>query len=483
MPPGIVDLPSERQALARALVLTHGQSFAQVELALATVIDAPFFNALSDDERHGALSTAARVAMRLHHEQLAHDYWVRLTAMPGASGGDWFERFVVECQLQEIDAAIATLVTVVQVAPERLADLEDWVPFELEKAAAKLPDPSDKKLQLLGAFYGARWTLRSGLEPSALWRDLTLLLIDKGFLDEAIDVSKHVRNPYDLIGMRADDRFAAVVSANPAHFAVDAAAEREVHVLASASEKAPRNLDLENDLADALRRRRQYKEMLRTVDAVIDRVRAAAGGPVPYDDAAKQYVWVLDYRALALIGLGRRDEALKQLQAAAALPAQADGNVSQWINLGAMNCDLGKPNQALTALSRVAVDHLNRYGRMQLEGVRLSAELQLKNAPEVARSLSYLGEHRADDMNTYESALVEAARYNEAAQLLIERLKDPKLRRQALLSIQNFAPTPVLPHEAVIKSRWRILKARSDVRAAVRKVGRIESYDIAPDLD
>jgi beta-barrel assembly-enhancing protease len=114
---------------------------------------------------------------------------------------------------------------------------------------------------------------------------------------------------------------------------------------------------------------------------------------------------------------------------------------------------------------------------MQVESVRLEAAVQLKDTAQIDTSLAFLKAHRADAPREYLRALILTGQADLAAQNLIERLLDPVARQDALERVQNFAPTPHASRaEQEFDAQWRALIARPDVQAAIRKIGRIESY-------
>ena len=65
-----------------------------------------------------------------------------------------------------------------------------------------------------------------------------------------------------------------------------------------------------------------------------------------------------------------------------------------------------------------------------------------------------------------------------AAAALISQLESAEDRTDALLSLQDMRVYPSLPAERVADERWRELKQRADVRAAINRVGRIERYPL-----
>src|SRR5258708_12052027 len=99
----------------------------------------------------------------------------------------------------------------------------------------------------------------------------------------------------------------------------------------------------------------------------------AAGSQPAYDDINDNLIWILNNRAIALGGLGRRDEELELLIRAARRPEHGDPNVSQAINLGQFYCDLGRPKDALFAI--LDVEKTSPYGRSPVQSAPLSPPL------------------------------------------------------------------------------------------------------------
>lgn len=364
--------------------------------------------------------------------------------------------------------------------PDRVAGFNvDFIARALDDAR-RMP-PSDE-LALLRALYAARWKLKGGIEPSAAWRDLTLLLLEENQRTQALEVASHVTDPYILIAMRADRRFDSVVSANEAEFDVDAAAEREFHDLEAASDRSPQSLVLQVGVLGALMHLQHYAGMLAAADSVLAAIRSTNFPERLYDDLADQEPWFLEYRSIALYRVGRWDDAVAQMQDAAALFENHSENVSQRIDLGQLDCELGRPREALAAIGDIAAP-ASPFGTMQIEKVRLEAAVQLGDAAQVKRSLGYLRVHRRDSSETYEQALIAADDLDRAARVLTDRLADANERQEALASVQDYAAEPEGPVAATLDARLRAVIAREDVQDAIKRVGRVERYDLAADYE
>ena len=117
------------------------------------------------------------------------------------------------------------------------------------------------------------------------------------------------------------------------------------------------------------------------------------------------------------------------------------------------------------------------FGRMEAQSAQACAYAQLNDAAHLAAALDYLRTHKDDNPRALQSAELCANDLDVVATLLIASLSDAAQRGRALLSVQDFAePRFVGPYSAILQSRWRTIVARSDVQAAIRRVGRIQSF-------
>jgi hypothetical protein len=152
-------------------------------------------------------------------------------------------------------------------------------------------------------------------------------------------------------------------------------------------------------------------------------------------------------------------------------------NVSTSIDLGSLYCDLGRPHDAIAAINGIA-DKPSAFGLMAMESVRLEAAVQLGDSAAAARSLNYLRLHRADAPAIYRYSLIVSNQLNAAAKLLIAQLRDPNQRIEALQEVQDYAEPPAPDWALEMRAREHSVIARPEVQAAIRKLGRVERYDL-----
>jgi hypothetical protein len=475
--PGAAAMSTENEKLADAMKLVADKDWPKALIALRAVIEAEGFLGFTGEVQYRTLQTAGRVAYEHGQPEVGYKYLVRVTSLPQAGFDDWHDRITASDRLGNDADTIRCLTLLAQRWPDRIPEINAEYILRTIEGAGLLP--GGEALPLLQALYAAHWKLKGDLEPSGAWRELVLLLVEKGRVSEAVEVSGHISNVYALIAMRADRRFDAVVAADPAQFDIEVAAERELQELQAASEKTPDSLQIKCFLIRDLLLLQHYQAALAASDALLLDIRSTNYPRKLYWDYDKLSTWFFNLRSAALERVGRWDEAVAQLVAAALLQEDGHGNVSQLINLGELYSALGRPNDALTAIGRV--ESTSASGAMEMESIRLGAAFQVGDSKQVARSLEYLGAHRIDAPATYEDALIVVDQPDRAAQVLIGRLLDEAQRRKALLSVQTYAPTPGTPLEMLWHSRRRAIIARSDVQAAIKKVGRVESYNLEED--
>jgi hypothetical protein len=167
------------------------------------------------------------------------------------------------------------------------------------------------------------------------------------------------------------------------------------------------------------------------------------------------------------------------LEGASGLSENGVANVSQTINMAGFYVRLGRSREAIDILSTLGDRDMTPYGHMQVESIRLLAALIDERPEDVERALAYMRAHGDDAIATLQDALVRAGEVDEAAALLIRRLRDPALRKGALLEVQEYArPTWTTPFiEAWHKQEVEML-SRPDVQAVIAEVGRTEAYRI-----
>jgi hypothetical protein len=458
------DAATAEARMADARRLFGEEKFVEGEALLASLIESASFAALPSEDRYRALE-----------RRKAYDYLARATQLPESAYDDVALELRTADQLRDASLEIRTLTVLINRWPEHLGVIKDEYLVQILMNRDKLPHGA--VMPLLEALYGAHWKTRFGIEPSDAWRDLTLLLIEKGRIGEAVGVAAHVTDPYVLISMRADRRFDPVTSASPERFDVAAAQARWVGELERKDGDGTRSLEIKDMLITALVDEQRYGVALAIADSAADDIRSTNFPERLYVDYEDEYANFLRERAFVLEHLGRFDDALTELTLATPMFERGRDNVDDVMDLAQLYCDLGHPAEALRTMAGMSTA-LSPFGAMQMQLLRLDAAAQLGDARQVKRSLGYLRKHRLDGAGVYLAALLVVNDPERAAGELIEELRQPGERPDALTIVQDYLPAPGTPRELEHYARWRGMRVRPDVQAEIERVGRVESYSL-----
>jgi hypothetical protein len=266
---------AEIAQIEASLKLVSEHNFAEAEGVIQPVIHAKHFDHLPSAEQYRALATAAKLAFTLKHPKLEYESRVRLLALPEATTEDRMSRVNAAARLGDTDALVISLTELVQRNPERLTPSDErFVIRVLRDGKKQLPHGST--LPLLQALYAAHWKVEWNQEPSGIWQDLTLMLLEQNRLTDAIDVSSHVTDEYGLISMRADRRFDPITVPNPAQFEVDAALKRRIGHFQSAAERSPKALMPKTIVVELLMEQQHYGAALAAADDLVAEIRLHA---------------------------------------------------------------------------------------------------------------------------------------------------------------------------------------------------------------
>lgn len=463
-----------RQAIRRAYSLVQANAIRAAEEAIDEVMRSPSFPKLPAEDRYAADLLAGSLALDREDADTAHRLLVRATEFKGAESPAWRNRFRAAFQRKNYVDAGRSVAHIAKHWPKTLADVSDHAIF-LTAFHLEEPKDDDTHRDFLESLFDAKWT-GSDDAPDSLWVDLTRLLLAHGDLRKAEQVAAAIHAPLSIVSLRVDRRFDRIVQKDPKRFDVGRAVDSTLAKAQAAARAAPDRLQPLTQLQSYQLQALQFEQAIAVADEVIAKIAGKDGANI-YKDFDEQYVWILDQRAEALSWLGRWDDALKQREKAARRPERGHMNVSQVINLGMLYVTLGRPGDALDAVAEVG--DMSPYGRVQLEHVRLDAAVQLHDTEAVAKHLDYLREHRTDAIGTWQTALLVAGDMDGSANLLVERLGREDWRNQALVEMQNYAELPPTPILSKRLAQWKALLTRPEVRAALEKAGRIESFKLS----
>ncbi|HZF17377.1 MAG TPA: hypothetical protein VE046_15685 [Steroidobacteraceae bacterium] len=465
-----------RHDIEQAVDKIRNDDYAGADRDYKRILDSKAFKDLGIDEQRRSFYLASMVAGQVDDWKRAHALAVRATEIEPASAEDWHLRYRMAMPAAEIRDGAASLALIAERWPSTLSDIRDDSIVQTVFYSRRPPGSDKTWLALVEALRKADWRTVDQREPSQMWLDLTLYYLQHSTVERAGEVAAHVTDPRLLIGMRSDKQFDRVVGKN--HYAsdIDRAAREDVELLQAAARRSPKLMAIRNQLVQALIVANRPAEALRVADETLARIKTTTEVDPAFDDLDDQLNWAYDMRARALRLLGRWDEALDQWMKGSTLTENGGVNVSQAINVGYYYCDLDRPEDARAIVAKVS--NVSPYGALQLESVKHAAALLLHDDSEAARALKFIKDHQSDSPGTYQWALARANNVEVGAKLLVSRLKDPKLRTDALADVQQYAEVIEPAKNKEWATNFRVVVERPEVQQAIAKVGRAGHYNI-----
>jgi tetratricopeptide (TPR) repeat protein len=473
-PPAPADAAAQ---VKQAQALVGDSQWAQADVLLRHQLARADFQRLEVGQQHALVSLAALVALQNNDARRGLALSRQACGFADSDARDWFTRMRAADGAGDPQDAVLALTTLAERWPQVLARLPDYDAIQYVMFSDLKSGATDaQRYRLLAALHKIKFLDEPG-GSGRWWREFALLQLARGERLSAVQTLARITDPYVIASIEADRRFDQVRDEPGALLAVPAAVEESIEAEVRHVQVTPDRLEPMNHLAELLINCERPQQALAVTDAAMEHQEEEHGAGA-WSDYERQYEWVLSNRADALFFLGRYDAAVAQLLAASHLHQLPAQNVSAIIDLAEMYNELGQTQQAAATLERVAPADVSAYGRMQLEKEKLSVALALQDERSATRALDYLRAHREDAIGTYQEALLAAHRDDDGAALLIERLRQPEQRSDALLAVQGYAdgaqPAAVLEERA----RWRALLDRADVQQALTSVGRTAKYPL-----
>ncbi len=343
-------------------------------------------------------------------------------------------------------------------------------PDALRRVLAALEKANYKPKDVLGS---ADW----------LWLASARMAFDAGDTDHAGALVRRITSVKELIQIRLDARFSAVVAADPARFDLKAAAERSLAEHRAVMDAHPDLIQAVHETVTDLRALGRYDEALALAQSALDRAARAPRGKPAFTDQAEKLNRITEDKGSILLEVGRVDAALAVERAAAGLGEEGGKNVSQTINLAGFLGVADKPAEVLKVLT--AFDKrlpASRYGIAWVHAERACADESLGRTFDVAAELAWLATHQADNPSARLKALLCVGDLDGAAASMTADLQDPARRDNALIILCDFdVRSHLTVRAALLASRLAAVAARPDVRAAIAKVGRTEHIPLNGD--
>jgi tetratricopeptide (TPR) repeat protein len=386
---------------------------------------------------------------------------------PDADAEGWIRLAWREQQLGNRPRAAAAFLQVARGWPALLPNIDPRLVHGLLRREGA--DPT-ARLAVMQALFDSDWD-RQRPAASHVWFELALARLERGEPALAATALARIRLASELVKLRIDRRFDALVDPGAPAFDVERAARGNVLELMQAATGPQPPEQVLVELGFAMLTAGMDDGLLRMTDDILAAAEGAGGGTAI---EAGERAWLLAQRAIALRRLGRVDAALEQLRQASRIDQAGEGPRLQ---LALLHCSLNQPAAARRVLA--GTDAASAHGHMLAATVRLRAALREGDRAEVAQAIAWLEAHRNDSPRLHLEGLLHAGRIDAAAEVLRDLLAAESTRVDALYWVQQFREPAALPGEFAYREARTRLLARSDVATAVQRVGRRLSFPIS----
>jgi tetratricopeptide (TPR) repeat protein len=319
-------------------------------------------------------------------------------------------------------------------ADKQPAVVADWDPEMVSPFADYIEGDPDLSLKVAERLSTLDWTndasKRAARNTWALswgWQ-----LADRGQLEKAGAAVDKADELYVMLMVAGDRRFSQVWErfAREDRFDWTALATARLDRATAALAEKPDSLRPADDMIGALRALGRLDEAIQTGEAFRARIQDGEA----FEDSSSRADRVLIGLGQALFEAGRYGEAETVFREAIALGEPEDSGevaVDARLAWGGRLLDLARPRDALATLEPISEKQVTPYGRLWVESQRACALTDLD--PKAAAALIVgLEKERDENPAALSQALICANRLDEAAALMIERLRDPRHRSGAL---------------------------------------------------
>ncbi|MDV3515851.1 hypothetical protein [Stenotrophomonas sp. C1657] len=437
-------------------------------IAMERLMDSPLLADFDAERRGRAAQIAGWTAAMQKQPALARRYLQQaLLALPGDAS---ILTTLVSLDLNDDQpaAAVEHLTQALAHADSPLAidhHTVSYLQYHLREQPAQ-------RMALLQALFDNGWK-SAGTEPTGLWLELATLQADNGRGDGIPTTLARIDTPAELIRLRSDKRFDRYVDRHDARFDPVKAAQAHLDTL-RVSGLLDGDLDARLvDFSSTLLMLDRNEEVLALTD---DLAEAVAQGQAPSAVKAEWLAWLLNSRVAAPRRLGRTDEVLATAKLAARIGALGPDGLEHQMNVAFVLSSLGQAQEADAAIATLT--DLSGYGQAAQAVIQFAAARQRGDAAAAAAARAVIVAQRKDARLFHREMLLEEGDLDGAAAVLIEQLRSPLERSDALASLQDMRVYPSLPGDVRIDAAWRELKQRADVQAEVSRVGRIERYEL-----
>jgi len=384
-------------------------------------------------------------------------------------------RWIANLEAKQNGAAIADLLTLSTNYQKSIEASDSSRVYRTLTGAGK-DNRADDAVKVIQALKRADYR---GQDPRQLYDGLDSAMIDAlarlGRIDEVAAVIPNLKRYTSFLKLRIDGRYAGL-QARPAVAALlqpqDFAA-RELAAAQKAAATFPKNFDTQANLVRSLILNGRYAEAVNLGRSVLSNLSA-------YESNVQQEASIRNAVADALAAHGQFDAAVQVLQPVVALDVNQHGfAVNQLINLGSMMMWEGRLQDGID-MARKARGHSSTYGEMWIKSTEICGFAWMGRTAEAESILQELLKTADSNYGATTESLICLGRSDQAAAMVIERLKSEADRSSMLLDLQDCRDGPSQP-KLRRQHRTALLKVRDrgDVRKTLDSVGFVISEPVA----
>ncbi|PEQ14105.1 hypothetical protein B2G71_00315 [Novosphingobium sp. PC22D] len=451
------------RAFEEAQALNAAGDQAGVFRALEAVAQRKDFASLPRAQQADVLFLCAYAKSELQDYPVALQYARRATqAVPG-DADYWFLRLTLEQRTADVPAMVSALEDMARAVPDQFSDLSiDWVFIARNhfKDLAQKGQDRPAYLRFLRLFTGPAFA-PTVPEPAIdrMRLDLANELAKDGAQEEARALVSQLQLSGTLLSASFDPRLDQFVSPD---FDLRAAKERDLVALRQVSDARPDRLAsaldivlVQLDLGD-----------VEGAQATLESVRPEGVLANHFSDLERQHIWWWDTLAQSYAMQNRYDDAVAAFRKAIALGELGEGNVSQKLNLAALQVRYGRAQDALETLDTLSPDEGSEYGALVYHLVHGCAVHQLGEPASLAEDLAFMSAHEADHPGFLTNLLLCSGDRDGAAQVMIRRLRNADQRGDALEALMIYDPPIGGEPRNPIQQGLAALGARADAQEA-----------------
>jgi len=399
----------------------------------------------------------------------------------------WYLLMQVAQATQRNYVAADSLIHALESEPGRASEIDIAEIWSMYDATAEMNDGGAHRRALLETLWQVNYAPKNATDLSSMqrfWAQLFESYVDIGDSNKAQTVLAAINNPYEILRLRADNRYRRFIDGNLRLADIKVVIRQYIASLQDQMASHPRQIGAAESLANALMMTGQSSDALQLLDQTLEKVSTAPKDQPAFDDLNENLRWVLNARARVLARLGHWNAALAAQKAARDDAPMPDGDVvSQRINLGDLLYRLERPREALEEIKNVSATNASPYGLLEAGEVRTCSWAQIGNKLQTKSSLSAMLAQRDLDPDALRAALLCANDEARLAKVVIARLRDRQTRNSELANDQTYLPIPsATRYDRLMEERLQRVLARPDVRAALDQYGVIDTYPLlAPD--